>query len=575
MTAGTNTTLVIPGTGTTGACAISETGSGAVVSGSPFAAIQLATPGQPWAVVTSSGIVDPTTNTVLAPATRTWTYATVADLNGDGLDDVIVADSGTDIEVLYQRASTTSAPELLDVAIPTIDPAQYLATGDFDGDGNGDVAFGTIDATVTGGPADLQIAWGGDGFVVTDVGNIALPHDLVSTNLVDVSLPPGYDQFDDLIVAKGGDTGDPALLVAEYGGSSRDLTAPFVFTSRFGAASNTQPLRATGTAALIGNFGASDGPGAYAIFGTTSNAVPSNFTAVALTETSFGDFTASADEPFSSCQPAPTGSADVDVPFCVSNSRLVRWAQASAPDTVLAVRSDGDGGAQSQCIAYATAASLALTPVSCADLATVAPDDPNAAEELASLVAVATDRIFAGPLTTRLFLSKQTTDAEYAVSWKLTAAASGAPQLSNPVDFNGELTPVVAAQTIGATAHCMDAVAVELGTREVGGAVYGSGVDELVLACVVGVIGTKAGSAGAPTTQLWARYENSDPTQPPSYTQLVDLGSDEVIHLRDGDVNGDGLTDIIYTLGTAGAGKVEVHVFLQCDMHQTGCMGGA
>jgi hypothetical protein len=543
-----------------------------VLSGSPFAAIQLATPGAPWAVVTSSGIVDPTTNTVLAPATRTWTYAAVADLDGDGLDDIIVADSGTDIEVLYQRASTTSAPELLDVVIPTIDPVQYLATGDFDGDGNGDVAFGTIDATVTGGPADLQIAWGGDGFVVTDVGNIVEPHDLVATNLVDVSLPPGYDQFDDLIVAKGGDTGDPALFVAEYGSSDRDLTAPFVFTSRFGAASSVPPLRATGTAAMIGDFGASDGPGAYAIFGTTSTTVPNNFTAVALTETSFGDFTASADEPFSSCQPA---GSDLDVPFCVSNSHLIRWVQASTPDTVLAVRSDTDGGAQSQCMAYATAASLALTPISCSDLATVAPDDPNAAEELASLVAVATDRIFAGPLATRLVLTKQPTDAEYAVAWKLTANASGAPQLSSPIDFNSELTPLAAAQTTGATAHCMDVVAVELGTREVDGTTYGSDVDELVLACVVGVVGTKAGSAGAPTTQLWTRYENPDPTQPPSYTQLADLGTDEVIHLRNGDVNGDGLTDVIYTLGTAGAGKVEIHVFLQCDTHQTGCMGGS
>ncbi len=579
-----DTAIIVPGSGAPGACTIETTvAATATVSGSPFAAIQLATPGQPWALVTSSGIVDPTTNTVLAPATRTWTYATVADLDGDGLDDIIVADSGTDIEVLYQRASTTSAPELLDVAIPSVDPVQYLATGDFDGDGNGDVAFGTIDATVSGGPADLQIAWGSPGggnFTLSDVGNIVEPHDLVATNLVDVSLPPGYDQFDDLIVAKGGDTGDPALLVAEYGGSSRDLTAPFVFTSRFGASSDVPPLRATGTEALIGNFGASDGPGAYAIFGTTNSAVPNNFTAVALTETSFGDFTASADEPFSSCAPAAiqqgSGSAaDIDVPFCVSNSRLVRWVQASNPDTVLAVRSDTDGGAQSQCMAYATTASLALTPVSCADLATVTPGDPNTAEELASLVAVATDRIFTGPLATRLFLSKQTTDAEYAVSWKLTASASGAPQLSNPVDFNSELTPLVAAQTTGATAHCMDAIGVELGTREVGGAVYGSDVDELVLACVVGVVGTKAGSAGAPTTQLWARYEDSDPTQPPSYTQLVDLGTDEVIHLRDGDVNGDGLTDIIYTLGTAGAGKVEVHVFLQCDTHTTGCMGGS
>jgi hypothetical protein len=573
--------IIVPGTGATGSCTIETTAAAtAILPGSPFAAIQLATMNQPWALVTSSGIVDLGGN-VLAPATRTWTYALVTDLDGDGIDDIVVADSGADIEVLYQRATTGTTPQLLDVVIPTIDTVEYLATGDFDGDGNGDVAFGTIDATMTGGPADLQIAWGapsGGGFVETDVGNIVEPHDLVATNLVDVSLPNGYDQFDDLIVAKGGDTGDPALLVAEYGSSTRDLTAPFVFTSRFGGTAATQPIRATGTSAMIGNFGSGGGSGVYAVFGTTNTDVPSNFTAVALTETSFGDFTASDDVPFSSCgAPMVTdgSAADTDVPFCVTNSHFTRWERAAPlPDMVLASRSDVDGGALTQCMAYATATNLALTPISCADLATVDQSDPNADEELASLTDVATARLFVGSAATRYFLAKQATDAEYAVAWKLDANASDAPQLSAPIDFNGELTPVVAAETTGATAHCMDAIAVELGTRTVDGAVYGADVDELVLACVVGVVGTKVGSAGAPTTQLWARYEAADQTQPPSYTQLVDLGIDEVIHLRDGDVNGDGLTDILYSLGTAGAGKVELHTFLQCDTHTTGCMGG-
>jgi hypothetical protein len=562
-------TIVFPGTGSPGTCAVS-TATFSVLPGVAFAAIDLAITGAPRAVVTTSGFIDPKTGAVLAAPSRSWTYAIVTDLDHDGLDDLITTGTSTDVEAIFQKPGTT-IPELTDFEIPTTDVAAFIATGDFDGDGNGDIAIGTVDATATDGAADLEIAWGGasGGFEVTDVGTFSEPHDLVATNLVDESLPPGFDQFDDLIVAQGGNTptnpADPTLLIAEYGSTSRGLTAPFVFESRFGATLGT-PLRSIGRGAVIGNFGTGGGTGAFAVFSAKGNSAPFGYTSVGLTATSYGDFTASVDAPFSSCGPADSAG---DVPFCVDNAHYTRIERTSSLDVVLATRSDVDAGALTQCMEYATTATSILTPVSCAALATVTPGDPNAADEMASLVDVSTPRLADNDGTNaHLFLGRSTTkDAESAVLWTLATDAGGTPHLSDPIDFNAELGAIVAAGDPAALTQCMDGVEIELGTRTVDGVIYGAAGNELVLACAIG-------DPGMLTTQIWARYAAADPSQPPSYTLLYNLGQDQIVHVRDGDVNGDGLTDILYTFGASGVGKVEVHVLLQCDTHQTGCQGG-
>ena len=71
--------------------------------------------------------------------------------------------------------------------------------------------------------------------------------------------------------------------------------------------------------------------------------------------------------------------------------------------------------------------------------------------------------------------------------------------------------------------------------------------------------------------QLWARYAGPSGSAP-HYSLLYDLGRDATVTLRAGDVDGDGLDDLVWTDGAVGRGQV--HVLLQCDAHQTDCRGG-
>ena len=111
----------------------------------------------------------------------------------------------------------------------------------------------------------------------------------------------------------------------------------------------------------------------------------------------------------------------------------------------------------------------------------------------------------------------------------------------------------------------MDANAIELGTRsDASGQLYGAGVPELVVACRVAVDASSARPIY--TTRLFARYAAADPTAPPLIEQLADTMQDTVARVQAGDVNGDGLDDVVYTLGGETA-----HVLEQCDTHGDDC----
>ncbi len=553
----TSKTMVFAGIGAPGSCAIAPTSS-TILIGAPLATFTLAATGNPTMVLTTAGIVEPATTTLVTVATKaTWTYAAVSDLDHDGAADLVIASSTTDVEVLFQLPATANTPQFEDVELSTTGTPAMIAVGDYDGDGNGDIAIGNVDGLEGDASAELLIAWGGasGGFVMTDAGAFSEPHDLVTIQLTDGSIPVGFDHYDDLVIAQGGNTptdlNDPALLIAEYGSANRELTAPYIFLSTLGMTGDTS-VRTTGKGAIIGNYGTNGTLGAYAQFGTDSTA-----TAVALSATSYGNFVASVDTPLDACSLPGV----VDKAFCASNAHFSRVARTgnSAGDVVLGIRSDADGGALSQCMVYATAAATKPTPVSCAELAE--PDNAHAADELAGLVNVTIPRVFGSPDGYELTLAHVTGKSTATMfDWTLTVAADGKPHLTNPIDYDFEIGALT-----GGAAYCMDAIELELGTHTVDNVEYGAGHEERVIAC----------ETGAPlTTKLYARYAATDSLAPGVYTQLVDTGLDQVIRLREGDVNGDGLDDIIYSLASGAVSKLDAHILFQCDTHETGCVGG-
>ncbi len=572
MTA-TDYTMILKGVTGTSGCSVDMLNTDALyLLGKPFAAITLSpvlATSQPG-LITSVGVYYnfATTPTIATQPTRAWRYAVVGDLDGDGRQDFATVGVANDVEVFRQLAWSSAQPvQWNDYIIPTTDPVALIALGNFDGDKAGDVAVATVDTTASTAVEDLAVAWGSvDGtFDLEDVGTFGDAHSMVALDLVDTSLPAGIDHNDDLLIARGGTTltaADPALMIAEYGATTRVMTAPYVFTAQFGSSS---PTRATGVAAMVGAFGDNHAPGVAAIFAEPSNGPVTsmnNTALVDLTEQSYGGFTTSPTSLSSSC----ANSSSPDKPFCVSTAKYATMHRSDG-DLFLGLRGDTDGGALSQCAIYFVANGTApqLSTLSCASLAPAASvaTDQDTQAAYAALTGVAIPRNLDNDGTTaHLALITQAVHAQQAFLWELTVDG-GVPQLANPIALNSELQNS-GALPAGALAHCMNVLEAELGTRVVSGTTYGTG-KELVVACSVQV-GTSY------DTQLWTRYAGP-PGTPPYYTLLYDLERDVTVGVyRTGDINGDGLEDLVWVDGTAG--RVKLHALLQCDAHRTDCRGG-
>jgi hypothetical protein len=568
-------TMIIAGTGTFGANACTvDTSNVMFIAGQPLAAIDLAmSPARPGLVTGRAIYAYDSSTRLWSPvtlATRPWRFAVVADLDRDGVDDFATVSTSNDVEVFYQRAGTPTFPAWSSTLIQTEDVVRTIALGDFDGNQSGDVAIATLDSTSNLPilPAVLSIAWGSvDGtFDLESYDTFAEPYDLTAVNIYDTSLPLGLDSCDDLVIARGGadptKPTDPALLIADYGSTARTLAAPFGFASTFGT---TARSRGQGTAVVAGRFGNGATAGALAIFSPTAGST--QFSLLALTYNSAtGAFDSSPETPTMSCDISPLG---IVAPFCFTAAEYIPFRRDGG-DLMLAFRNDGAPAATAECAVSvsSTLAGPALSTLRCDELAPAAAvsTDPDTAAAYKALTT--SDRVQLmdnnGTLAHLLLSSSWNKHTNVAFLWEVTFTSSGLPQLANPVSINSELA---AANVLpaGTTAACAGGTELELGT--IAGTSYGAGSKEVVVACSVGPSAT-----GGFSTQLFGRY--ADPGGgPATYAMVVDFKHDSDVSIRSGDIDGDGLTDLLLLSGTVGTASRGLTAFLQCDANDSSCGG--
>ncbi len=147
-----------------------------------------------------------------------WTAAVVADVNGNGKNDVIVASQHTaGVDVF----NGTGIPFLFPTTLPTEQPVQFLTVGDFDGDLTNDIAF--VERPTAGDDrASLSIAFG-------NVGRLPADPRLVGT-VQDVEQMSGYRQWargNILLASAHGDPVDYSGIVTLEGTQDRVPFAPY------------------------------------------------------------------------------------------------------------------------------------------------------------------------------------------------------------------------------------------------------------------------------------------------------------------------------------------------------------
>jgi hypothetical protein len=160
-------------------------------------------------------------------AESAWTEAVVADLNGDGIQDVL-AGSSQEIGVDYYAGVGTLAPHAMvynHSLVATQSPVQHFAVGDFDGDFVRDVALSQIGASSDGAGDEPSILFGRkNGAPETPVGVGALDR-VLQVMPADIPLDP-LDAVTDLAVVTENDTVGESVSVL-VGSTDRLLLAPF------------------------------------------------------------------------------------------------------------------------------------------------------------------------------------------------------------------------------------------------------------------------------------------------------------------------------------------------------------
>jgi hypothetical protein len=148
-----------------------------------------------------------------------WKMCRTADLDRDGRADRVGFVMDRD-NLELELGRSTGGP--LRVTIDTADIITDVTTGDFDGDGFGDIAFASR-STIGGGGESVDVVYGApspNGFVTSRLVTAT-----TVTGIAAADLDTPLDGLDDLAVARsiGGESGVAVYL----GDSARDLSAPF------------------------------------------------------------------------------------------------------------------------------------------------------------------------------------------------------------------------------------------------------------------------------------------------------------------------------------------------------------
>jgi hypothetical protein len=181
-------------------------------------------------LVTSAGIYEVTgigQAALISNAGLAYEGAIVVDINGDGaLDIAAFRESQPDVEVVVNAGNGVFNR----FVVPTPNPVQRLAAGDFDGDLTEDIAFLELDSsgdTVY----TLSVAFGafhGPPGARVPMDRFAGISGMVAANVVSASGEP--DAVDDLIVVESGDPMEATVL---FGSGARAMTSPLLLMGDF------------------------------------------------------------------------------------------------------------------------------------------------------------------------------------------------------------------------------------------------------------------------------------------------------------------------------------------------------
>jgi hypothetical protein len=428
----------------------------------------------------------PLTSTVLDP----YEGAQVLDINGDGAPDVAAFREGApDVDVLINAGGGVFNR----FVVPTSQPVQRLAAGDFDGDLTQDLAIGQIDNVAGEETLDYSVSVSFGDFMGPPGPATIMDHFDALTAVIPARINPG-DAVDDLLVTEQLPD-DVIAATVLFGSGARAMIAPLVFPDDQSAPE----------AVVVGNHDADDDVDLFAI---------TRESAYLFLGEGDGGLTLAVQEPLPPLLPVAVGGAV--------------WAAGNIDDDgvgELAAAERGDRTGPTVAVVLFDADPMALSGTSLASL-----DGYDGAHSIA--------------------FTRLDTDADLDLLVAFDTTSASRPGLfAGWNGGGGELDQLV---ELPGSEGCIDAVTIQLD---------GDDEQELIAMCRI----PDAPEDRKDRMEI-RRFDAVEPnTLTPFGDPLFEVDGGPLTRLLAGDVDGDGLTDLI--LATRGSGS-KIRVFAQRDQHE-------